>query len=121
MRYEERFAARNARFISYLIPHNSSLSSKPRRMPRREASRHARVCVPARTLGAARAGRVQAQAGDHGESVAVARINGDPPPVSTLTETHEAARIDRRIERSRVVQRERHGARAVVAAVVERA
>src|SRR5207237_2686961 len=79
--------------------------------------------VPARTDVAAvtQVSRVEAQAGDDGEDVAVPRIDSDPPAATAFAVPEKIARWQRRFEKIGMMQREGNGPRAVVAVIVERA
>src|SRR3954465_4616043 len=90
---------------------------KARRMPYGEAGIGARLGgLPART--AVRSARVEAQAGDHHEDVAVVRVDRDPAAGTGVAPVHEAARGERRAHEAGAGERERDGARAVVARVL---
>src|SRR6266446_6694366 len=66
-------------------------------------------------------GRVESQAGDDGEGVTAARIDGDPPAATAFAVTEKLTRGQRRLEKIGMMQREGNGPRAVVAVIVERA
>src|SRR3954469_20228657 len=65
-------------------------------------------------LGAA---RVEAQPRDDHERVAVVRVDRDPAALAGGAPLHEAGRVERAVEQARAGERERDGARAVVAGV----
>src|SRR5438132_10724166 len=83
----------------------------------------ATINVPARTDVAAvtQVSRVEAQAGDDGEDVAVPRIDSDPPAATAFAVPEKIARWQRRLEKIGMMQREGNGPRAVVTVIVERA
>src|SRR3954447_19783803 len=90
---------------------------KARRMPYGEAGIGARLGgLPARP--AVRSARVEAQASDHHEDVAVVRVDRDPAAGTGVAPAHEGARGERRGHEARAGECERDGARAVVAVVL---
>src|SRR4051794_28426850 len=88
---------------------------------RRVAGREARVGAPVRRLPAGAAlgaARVEAQPGYDHEGVAGVGVDRDPAARPRLAVAHEAARGERAVEQPGARQRERDGARAVVARVL---
>src|SRR4051812_11312570 len=93
-------------------------------VPGVEALRGAGDRAPARALAAVRVAGgagVQADAGDDRERVARVRPDRDPGALAGLAPLHEARGVERLTQQAAAVQRERHRARAVVAARAERA
>ena len=83
----------------------------------------ATINVPARAdiATVTQVGRIESQAGDDGEGVTAARIDGDPPAATAFAVTEKITRWQRRLEKIGRMQRERDGPRAVIAVIVERA
>src|SRR5215217_2654619 len=82
------------------------------------AARRRGLVAPARAF-LALAGRVEARARDHDVRVAGLAVDGDPLALARLAPAHEAGGVERLVEQPRAVKRVRHGARAVVARVLE--
>jgi hypothetical protein len=93
-------------------------------MSRFEAERHARRGLPARrpTAGAIMQRRcIEAKSGDHGESVTVSSIHGDPFPPAATSVGAQFCRTQGGANKAATCQGVGNSARAVIAAVMERA
>ena len=86
-------------------------------MPDRVAPRRARPALPA-CARRALAARVEAQPGHGHEDVAGVRVDRDPLALAASSEARQAARVEGPVEQARARERERDGARAVVARVL---
>src|SRR5581483_9456516 len=75
------------------------------------------IGMPAGALGAVIAGGIQPQAGDDGEGVAGAGVNGDPVSATALAVAQEVRGLGGRGEDAGSVQGEGNGAGAIVAVV----
>ena len=77
-------------------------------MTRFESDRHTRRWLPRRlpNLASGDVGRrIKPEAGDHRESVAVARVNGNPLAFAAIAKAPELGRTDRRLDQSGAAER----------------